>query len=508
MRLLFLVPLGIAILAIVLALTFALLRYKQQSVDEGVLKIRTSAREFYEDSIRYDARALQAVMDALRRDAELNEALQRQDRQRLLRHTAPLFAELREHFSITHLYFNGPDRTNLLRVHTPLRRGDRIDRFTTRAAAQSGAAVHGVELGPLGTFTLRLVNPWYDKDSQELLGYVELGMEIDRVLQKLRDFFGVEVFVMVHKDVLDREAWEGGMRALGRTPDWDRFPTVVMSSQTPHALPPILTDHLAQGGLGNTNVILEAASGGASYRIAFLPLQNAEGKAVAHMVLLADVSRDLSAAFITVYIGGATALIAGFALFVLFYWQVGRIGSRIERDTEELERLATHDPLTGLYNRRTFDVLLEDEVAHSRRINHAVSLLMIDVDHFKKINDTYGHPIGDAILRGLSQRLQGELRNIDRLCRYGGEEITAILPQLESSPHVVAERLRKAVADRPFDVGDGRQLAVTVSIGAAALPPDANCAADLVAAADTAMYAAKLAGRNRVHTGDLPPTPG
>jgi diguanylate cyclase (GGDEF)-like protein len=502
LRLLFLVPLGVAIVAIVMALMLALLLHKQRSVDEGVLKIRTSARDFYEDSIRYDARALQSVMDALKRDAELNAALKQKDRQRLLRHAAPLFADLREHFSITHFYFSDPERINLLRVHTPLRNGDRIDRHTTRSAAQSGSAAYGVELGPLGTFTLRLVNPWFDRDSQELLGYVELGMEIDRVLQKLRDFFGVDVFVLIHKDALDRQQWEEGMRALGRTPDWERFSTMVLSSHTPHAMPRILADHLAQDGLPNASLIMEAASGGASYRIAFLPLQTVEGKAVAHMVLLTDVSRELDAAFSAVYLGGATALVAGLALFALFYWQVGRIGRGIELDKAELERLATHDALTGLYNRRTFASLLEDEINHGRRINHAVSLLMIDVDHFKKINDAHGHQVGDVILQGVSARLQAELRSIDRLCRYGGEEITAILPQLDSSALIVAERLRRAVADRPFDAGDGRQLDVTVSIGAASLPNDAANAEDLVFAADTALYAAKQAGRNCVQAAD------
>lgn len=502
LRLLFLVPLGIAILAIISALTLALLLHKRQSVDEGVLRIRASARGFYDDSIRYDARALRAVMDALQRDHELKAALKQKDRQRLLRLSAPMFEEMKAHFSITHFYFTTPDRVNLLRVHTPQRYGDVIDRFTTRSAEQSGTVSYGVEMGPLGTFTLRLVSPWYDDETRELLGYVELGMEIDRVLQKLRDFFELDVFVLIHKDVLDRKKWEDGMRALGRTPNWDRFPTVVVGSQTPDVVPPVLAERITGDRLLGANVIVEATSAGSSYRMTFLLLQDAAGNDVAHLVLLANVSREVDAALTTVYIGSAVALVAGAALFFLFFWQVGRIGRRIEQDAHELERLATQDALTGLYNRRTFDMLLAEEIARSRRHNYAISLLMIDVDHFKRVNDTHGHPAGDAILRGLGGRLRSGLRSIDRLCRYGGEELVAILPQSEPTAALVAERLRATVAAQPFDIGDGEQIGITVSIGAASIPDDADNAAALIAAADAALYAAKQEGRNRVCTAE------
>ncbi len=159
LRLLFLVPLTVSILAIVAALTLALYQHEHQAVERGVLRIRASAQDFYEDSVRHDARALQAVMDALQHDARLNDLLARRDRQGLLAHTSLLFEQFRRDFSITHLYFNGPDRVNLLRVHTPNRHGDRIERITMLAAEKDGTTAFGVEMGPLGTFTLRLVAP-------------------------------------------------------------------------------------------------------------------------------------------------------------------------------------------------------------------------------------------------------------------------------------------------------------------------------------------------------------
>lgn len=506
LRLLFLVPLAVAILAIITALTLALYRHEHESVQQGVLRIRASAQDFYEDSIRYDARALQAVMDTLRRDPILQAALARRDRQQLLMRSAALFDELKKDYAITHLYFTGTDRVNLLRVHTPSRYGDKIDRITTLAAEKSGTASFGVEIGPLGTFTLRLVTPWYDETTHQLIGYVELGMEIDRVLQKLRDFFGVEVFVLVHKDHLDRKQWEDGMRALGRTPAWDRFPEVVLGSQASQSVPPLLAEHLARSELGDSRTILEVVDGGASYWIAFLPLQDAGGRNVAHMVLITDVSLETNAALDTVYAGSLTALAAGILLLWFFNWQVGRIGRRLEGDAQALEQLATRDGLSGLYNHRTFYTLLEDEIIRARRYKHPFSLLMIDVDHFKLVNDTHGHQAGDAVLRGLSERLTDLVRDVDRVCRYGGEEMTVILPDTDAALEM-GERLRAAVEAKPFDIGAGQTIGITVSIGAASFPRNADEGQALVAAADAALYAAKKGGRNRVCGGEESPGP-
>ena len=175
------------------------------------------------------------------------------------------------------------------------------------------------------------------------------------------------------------------------------------------------------------------------------------------------------------------------------------MADKLERDQQTLENMATHDGLTCLYNHRMFHTLLEEELARAKRFNHPVSLLMLDIDHFKHVNDTHGHQAGDAILKGLSDLLVRQARAIDRVCRYGGEEITLILPETDVNGAInIAERLRTAVEQEPFDVGSGRTIHITVSIGAASYPAHATSGEALVSAADTAMYAAKQGGRNRV----------
>jgi len=166
---------------------------------------------------------------------------------------------------------------------------------------------------------------------------------------------------------------------------------------------------------------------------------------------------------------------------------------------QSLNELSTLDGLTGLYNHRTFYTLIEDELARARRFDRPASLLLLDIDHFKHVNDTYGHQAGDAVLKGLSELLGRQARAIDRVCRYGGEEITIILPEIDLEAATnIAERLRAAVETQTFDINTSKPLRITVSIGVASFPAHADNVQALVAAADAAMYEAKRGGRNRI----------
>ena len=162
------------------------------------------------------------------------------------------------------------------------------------------------------------------------------------------------------------------------------------------------------------------------------------------------------------------------------------------------KELAEHDALTGLFNRRAFDDHLARAIAREDRQGGRFALLLLDVDHFKKLNDTYGHPAGDAALAGVARLLDRLLRKGDLAARYGGEEFVAILPGSDEAGALrMAERVRQALEKERL-VFSGARLALTASFGAAVWPADGREPAALLAAADRALYAAKTAGRNRV----------
>lgn len=171
---------------------------------------------------------------------------------------------------------------------------------------------------------------------------------------------------------------------------------------------------------------------------------------------------------------------------------------------EQLRLTSLTDPLTGLYNRRYLEQRLDSEIARAQRHCQPLSFLFLDADHFKRVNDTFGHHAGDRVLVHLGKYLKRMLRTSDIAVRYGGEEFAMVLPQIEMhSACELAERLRRRVAAHPVKLDSGEAIHVTLSIGVSGTstclsePPEV-VAMELVRQADEAVYAAKKAGRNRV----------
>lgn len=179
-----------------------------------------------------------------------------------------------------------------------------------------------------------------------------------------------------------------------------------------------------------------------------------------------------------------------------------QIGVSLERARlfQEVQSLALTDPLTGLHNRRSIFELGRVEFLRSHRNNRPFCCLMLDLDHFKQINDNYGHHVGDQILQEFAARCKSTVREVDLVGRYGGEELIIIMPETELEAALpVAERLRTAICERPVTL-EGQELFITVSIGAAQKDENTLHLETLIARADQAMYIAKHKGRNRVAT--------
>jgi two-component system, cell cycle response regulator len=180
--------------------------------------------------------------------------------------------------------------------------------------------------------------------------------------------------------------------------------------------------------------------------------------------------------------------------------RIKRLQDELEEKNRELERLSISDGLTGLFNHRHIHGLLAEEFERVARTNDCMSVAMFDLDHFKSVNDTYGHQAGDRVLVELADILREVARDVDRLGRYGGEEFMALLPETcIDDAAVFVERVRREVARRPFDVGGNEPLHMTLSAGVATYPHETiRDVESLVRLADQALYTAKETGRNRV----------
>ena len=196
------------------------------------------------------------------------------------------------------------------------------------------------------------------------------------------------------------------------------------------------------------------------------------------------------------WIGIVYPLMLGFIIFVSAFVVKYIIKSR---DFEQQYLLATTDGLTELYNHRYFQEQMKMLVEQSKRYDMPFSLIIIDIDFFKKFNDTFGHQAGDAVLRQVAQLLKQSVRSTDIVCRYGGEEMSIILPNTSKDVSVsTAEKICKRVASKRFKLNNYQESNVTISLGVASFPDDGETPADIIDAADKRLYQSKHKGRNQV----------
>ena len=310
-----LIPLIVGLVCLLAASTMVFLwrdyATQQRAIDR---LIRTSERIFAKElDERFDL--LEIAIQYLGRDRDLSAAYRSGDRNALYQAALPIFRDISPQHQISHFYFTDVDRVNFLRVHNPQRHGDVIDRFTMREASRTGQSARGLELGPLGTLTLRLVTPW--QVDGEIIGYIELGQEIEDAINELAETLPTEVAIAIRKDLLDREQWRTGMSMLGRDVAWDLAEDHVLVNMNVNQVPPEALGRLLRhdGGSVTAARTLTARDGSAT-RIMVTPLVDAAGRDIGHTVFFMDVTSFRAAfwksvaAIVTIFglVGGILAL--------------------------------------------------------------------------------------------------------------------------------------------------------------------------------------------------------
>ncbi len=176
-----------------------------------------------------------------------------------------------------------------------------------------------------------------------------------------------------------------------------------------------------------------------------------------------------------------------------------RYAMELRQSVNNTMAMAVTDDMTGLYNRRYFDRHLGVMLSKAQSQERDMALMILDIDHFKSVNDNYGHDIGDAVLKEFAARLKRNIRGVDLACRFGGEEFVVLMPDTDyRQAETIAERVRQSISERNFDIGAQRQLSVTVSAGVTLNEARSDTPETLIKRADVALYRAKREGRNRV----------
>jgi signal transduction histidine kinase len=329
-----LVPVALALFIMLMVSIISIYWLQQRKMMQDINHEIMEVNELFPRFLKTEGMLMESLIDSLKENENLKYAWIIKDRELLLQHAMRLFPDIKSRYNITHFYFIDLERDCFLRVHNPERYGDSIDRFTLKQAIRQGTSTYGIELGPFGTFTLRVVQPW--KIQGKLVGYIELGKEIDHIGPAMKKILGVELFFVIDKKFLSRRAWEEGLRMIEQPGDWDKFPDVVIAYQSIEAIPPNFISALSSSHEEHTGLIFKTKISGHNYRGGFLPLVDAGGNSVGDIIILNDTTEDEASSMMSLLMQIAFCGVVIILLFSFFYSYVGRVQQRLLKASNDL----------------------------------------------------------------------------------------------------------------------------------------------------------------------------
>lgn len=345
-----LLPLGV-VFCILLILGFsATYLIQKRALDNTITRRITNARVLFKELLKVEAEVLWSLTSSYREIKEFQAPFLAGDREKLLAVALPVFNEIKSRHDITHFYFHNLDKTCFLRVHSPERYGDRITRHTLNQAAKLEVPAYGIELGPLGTMTLRLVQPW--RVNGKLVGYIELGKEIDQITPIFKHILNLEMVFTVEKKHLDRKLWVAGETMLSKPGKWEQFHDFVVVSSTFRQLPEGLGGEISSHFASHDKELFNANHENRIYRGGAIPLVDAAGFEVGDIFVFANYS-DISSSrnlFIILILLSILTLTVFYALFTLYLGHIERnlqlsvdaLEEEIDRHRETARQLAHH----------------------------------------------------------------------------------------------------------------------------------------------------------------------
>ena len=316
-----LTPLGMGMLVLALITVFSFHRYNQIHLEEGIQAQASRVEEMFKVELTEDAKLMSGLLDFIQNDSCLQQAFTASNRSKLLQCATPIFQHVRKKYRVTHFYFHTLERTNFLRVHNPPRHSDFISRFTMADAATTKEIAHGIELGPFGHFTLRVVHPWYINGN--LAGYIELGEEIDHITPEIKELIGGNLILLIKKEYLQRDKWEEGLKIMGRKGDWEQLADFVMIDHTINQWTPEFNSFIALHN--HTQQIQKISIGDQHYLSTALPLRDAGNRQLGKILTILDATDETATIeTLAIYVAGAILGI-GALLFIFFAFYLNGI---------------------------------------------------------------------------------------------------------------------------------------------------------------------------------------
>ncbi len=427
---------------------------------------------------------------------------------------APSWARMTEEYQVRQLHFHlGPGSTSFLRVHKPKKFGDNMDdvRHMVVDVNRDSQPRQGFELGRVYAGLRGIVPVFSDRTPGHQLGALEVGTSFTTLIDSLSASINGEIAILLKEGRVEDATWSRPGEPLNSTP-CGCFIEATSSPALEFLLQARSQDDWYEPPEQGRTTLLHTEQG--PIAVTEFALRDYIGERDGHEVSVGRIMIWKPATEIVQDLRDKTWLniiyaAVGFVLIELaLFWGIRLALRQLEQTVDDrtheiqvlyaqMEEIAHKDSLTGVYVRRFFMERLEEELNRTRRLKLPSALLMLDVDHFKKVNDTWGHQAGDAVLSALGKTIRDSCRNYDIAGRYGGEEFCILLPNVSADDAMQkAEKLRKSVQDEVMIPDSGGRTA-TISVGVAPYAENMSTE-EWLKAADNALYKAKNTGRNKV----------
>lgn len=320
----FIGPLALTLAFIMCVFAVAIYSIETRIRDRDLAERSAAVAKLFAQKLDKDTHKMMATLRAMMINQAMVNAFRQGDRTALAQQGGELFRSLNAEHKITHLYFIRPDLVSLYRFHSPAVFGDEIQRVTLQQARESQKPAHGLELGPMGTLTLRLVTPW--RQDGELLGYLEIGEEIEHLLDEIRHSLAIDLLVLVDKRYLTPAQWQRGLDLMQRSGNWARFGSHAVLAQTAEQLPAALDERLLQQLLAGRAA--EISDFGRSIHLAGVPINDAGKRQIGDLVVMRDITALESTFQWSMIAVILISLLAAGVVLGIFYLAL----DRVERD--------------------------------------------------------------------------------------------------------------------------------------------------------------------------------
>ncbi len=490
-------PISIFLVTTAIISIFSFYMYQSQEYKELASDSFIKTSKEFDKKFITDTKIYKEFIKLISKDSTAINLFKADDKEGLYNYYKPIFNRWKKKFNISHFYFHRTNKINFLRVHNYKKSDDFINRVTLNNSIKNKELGAGIEFGINHNLTLRVVYPWYYKN--EIIGYIELGKEIDYFTPELSKLQNVDVVFTVDKKLIDINSYK----------DW------LSHSKTNINFKELKNHYIIDSSLKNHNKKLlnildkteniynkEFNNSSKFYYISSKDFIGANKNKIGKMYVLVDFTKKHNS--LKHLIINITLIIFFLLVLLLIYYYL--LIKKEEKHLISKEKifinLSIKDSLTQLFNRRYFDIYLQNILSDLLYKEKYISLILVDIDNFKKYNDNYGHQKGDEVLKTVANTMKKSLKRLDDKCfRIGGEEFAIIIVSDKKTignklANLIKENIENLKIEHLYNEEYGK---VTISIGINTQQiSDIEDKKELFAYADKLLYEAKGNGRNKV----------